>query len=333
MLPRKFLLYLIVLFISLSPQLTFADSSNTESGKPRLVLMPLRLGAELQKIQGAMETSLIEGLQEKYEVFAGERVRQKASEIFKRETVKALDAHKDCDETRCLQNVAAAFQSELITIANVTKVQDGYLLALSITNIFDEKSVYSKSSTCKDCSNFQLIVKLKELTGKKKTDDEEHLNYGVGALYSSPAGFNGSSDSVVIYHIDYDLIDLINTPLSLRVGTFMHKSPCNPCVDSTILFGDWQDSTSFFGANYFFMYTDKFHPFIGLGVFHQIVTISDYVGVSSSSANRTNGFYELGFQYAFASMFNIEFGYSNLPNDYIYSGFKGKPQLGFNLKF
>jgi hypothetical protein len=117
--------------------------------KEKLVLMPLRVPEEDKNLTGAMETALVEGLQQKYAVFSGEQVSQKAHEIFMRESRNT--AHRECDVTKCMQNIAMAFQAELIATANVTK-QDGiYYLALSIQNIFDNKVEYSKSLTCKNC--------------------------------------------------------------------------------------------------------------------------------------------------------------------------------------
>lgn len=131
--------------------------------KERLVLMPLRLGEEDQKLQGAMETALVEGLQQKYEVFSGEQVAKKAREIFMKESRDT--SHKECDETRCLQGIAEAFQAELLAIANVTKQDGGYFLALSIRNLFDNKDIYSKSLPCEGCNSFKAIEKIKELVG------------------------------------------------------------------------------------------------------------------------------------------------------------------------
>lgn len=128
--------------------------------KERLVLMPLRVGEENQNMLGAMETALVQGLQQQYEVFAGEEVKQKTDEIFHKESKK-----KNCDETRCLEDIAMAFQSDLIAIANVAKIEGGYLLALSIRNVTDNKAVFSNSVACKGCDGFQLVDKLKELSG------------------------------------------------------------------------------------------------------------------------------------------------------------------------
>ena len=70
-------------------------------------------------MQGAMETVLVQGLQQNYIVFAGEQVAQKAHEIFLKESHNTTK--KECDETRCMQGIAESFQAELIATDNVTK--------------------------------------------------------------------------------------------------------------------------------------------------------------------------------------------------------------------
>jgi len=130
--------------------------------KEKVVLMPLRVEEEDAKLQGAMETAVAQGLQQKYVVFSGEQVAQKARAIFMKES---RTAKHDCDETRCLEDIAIAFQAELIAIGNITKQKDGYFLALSIRNIFDNKVVYSNSIPCQNCNAYQVVEKLKELSG------------------------------------------------------------------------------------------------------------------------------------------------------------------------
>ena len=133
------------------------------SAKEKLVLMPLRVPEEDKTLEGAMETALVEGLQQKYEVLSGEQVSKKAREIFMKESRNT--AKRECDETRCMQGIAEYFQSELIATANVAKREDGYFLALSIRNIFDNLVVYSKSIPCQNCNAYQVVEKLKELSG------------------------------------------------------------------------------------------------------------------------------------------------------------------------
>ncbi len=137
--------------------------NTAQSTKERLVLMPLRVPDEDKKLTGAMETALVKGLQQKYDVYSGEQVSQKAHEIFMKENRNTT--HKECDETKCMQNIAMAFQAELIATANVTKQDGNYFLALSIQNIFDNKVVQSESQTCEKCTAVQVVDKLKELSG------------------------------------------------------------------------------------------------------------------------------------------------------------------------
>ena len=131
--------------------------------KERLVLMPLRVPDEDKNLSGSMETALVQGMQTQYEVFSGEQVATKAKAIFLKESRNT--AKKECDETRCMQDIAIAFQAELIATANVTKRDGGYFMALSIQNIFDNKVVYSNSVACKGCDSFEVVDKLKELSG------------------------------------------------------------------------------------------------------------------------------------------------------------------------
>jgi deoxycytidylate deaminase len=139
-----------------------ATKSKIENGKERLVLMPLRLDEADKSRQAAMEVALLEGLQQKYEVSAGEKVAKKSRDIFNKESHNTT--HNECDETRCLQNIAEAFQAELIAVANVSKQDDGYFLALTVRNIFDDKVVYSKSTPCEHCNAYQVVDKLKEIS-------------------------------------------------------------------------------------------------------------------------------------------------------------------------
>ncbi len=132
----------------------------SEAVKERLVLMPLRVGKENQNMAGAMETAVVQGLEQKYRVYSGDEVAIKAKEIAKSHVSK-----KDCDETRCFEDIAMAFNSEYIASASVTQIEGGYLLALSIRSIADNKAVFSNSVPCEGCTPFQVINKLKELSG------------------------------------------------------------------------------------------------------------------------------------------------------------------------
>jgi hypothetical protein len=148
--------------IALLPQAQAASKGKPKAAqqvqKERLVLMPLRVGDELQSMQGAMESALVDGLQQKYTVMWGEEVEKKAKEVFRKENQK-----HDCNEERCMQGIAEAFQSELLATANVTKQEGGYVVILTIQNIFDHVVVFTRPLQCKGCDSFAVVDKLKEL--------------------------------------------------------------------------------------------------------------------------------------------------------------------------
>jgi len=154
----------ILCLIAIPFQSQAATKGKLSAEKERLVLMPLHVPEEDTDLAGAMDAALVKGLQQKYDVFSGEQVAQKARAIyFKINKATAVNAH--CDETRCMQDIAEAFQAELIATANVSKKEGSYFLSLSIQNIFDNKVVQSESLTCEKCTAVQVVEKLKELSG------------------------------------------------------------------------------------------------------------------------------------------------------------------------
>ena len=156
-------IFLASVAVLLLPVEVAQSANNPKAKKERLVLMPLHVPEEDKSLHGSMEAALVEGLQQKYAVFSGDQVAQKARAIFQKES--RASHKKECDETRCMQDIAIAFQTELIATANVTKRADGYLLTLSIHNIFDNKVMHSRSLSCKNCDIYQVLDKLKEISG------------------------------------------------------------------------------------------------------------------------------------------------------------------------
>jgi formylglycine-generating enzyme required for sulfatase activity len=152
----------LCLFVMLPPvHAKPVKTKTTQAAQPakeRLVLMPLRLGDEDQKLQGAMESALVDGLQQKYTVLWGEEVEKKAKEIFHKENQK-----HECNEERCMQGIAEAFQSELLATVIVTKQDSGYFLTLTIQNLYDHVVIFTRPLQCKGCDSFQVVDKLKEL--------------------------------------------------------------------------------------------------------------------------------------------------------------------------
>lgn len=73
-LPITIIATLCLLAITAPPAHAAKPKAPQQAQKERLVLMPLRIPEEDKSLQGAMETALVEGLQQKYVVFSGEQV-------------------------------------------------------------------------------------------------------------------------------------------------------------------------------------------------------------------------------------------------------------------
>jgi formylglycine-generating enzyme required for sulfatase activity len=130
--------------------------------KERLVILRPNVPETDQEQTAAMETALVEGLQARYQVFAGEQVSRIARKMADGEI--GTEEH-ECDETRCLTNIALHFESELLGLTSVTKKDGNYFIAFVIRNVVDNNVVFSKSTTCRQCDAIQVIEKLKELSG------------------------------------------------------------------------------------------------------------------------------------------------------------------------
>lgn len=165
---------LAVLCFGILPSLALAakpaKTSKPQHQKEGLVLMPIGVSEENQNMRSAMETAIAQGLAQKYEVFSGERVLQ---ELRKASNKENHSAKKNCDETRCLEDVAIALQTENFAMVNVIRIEGGYLLSLSIKNVMDNKAVFDNSVPCKNCDVFQVVEKLKELSGTSLANQTE----------------------------------------------------------------------------------------------------------------------------------------------------------------
>jgi cytochrome c len=126
--------------------------------KDSIVLMPLRLSGADKVMKASMEAALVNGLQQKYTVISGEAVEKGVKEIFTKESAK-----KDCNADLCYVEISVKFKVGLIAIAEVNKIEGGYLLALSIKDVVTNE-VKSQPSSCENCNSFQVIEKLKELS-------------------------------------------------------------------------------------------------------------------------------------------------------------------------
>ena len=130
--------------------------------KEKVILLPLVISAEAQNMSSEMQAAVVQGLQQKYLVYSGDRVLQ---ELKKASEKQNHSAKHDCDETRCLQDVATAFQTENVAVVHINKIEGGYLLSVSIKGVISNEAVFDNSVTCEGCNAFKVIDKLKELSG------------------------------------------------------------------------------------------------------------------------------------------------------------------------
>ena len=146
----------------------YAKTSKVKAGivarqeKEKVVLLPMQVSEDAQNMLSQMQAAVVQGLEQKYLVYSGERVLQELKKATNKEN---HSAKHDCDETRCLQDIATAFQTENVAVVHITKVEGGYLLSLSIKGVISNEAVFDNSVTCEGCSVFNVIDKLKELGG------------------------------------------------------------------------------------------------------------------------------------------------------------------------
>ena len=130
--------------------------------KEKVILLPLVISAEAQSMVSEMQAAVVQGLEQKYQVYSGERVLQELKKAANKENHAAKH---DCDETRCLQDISIAFQTENVAVVHINKIEGGYLLSLSIKDVMSNEAVFDNSLPCKGCDAFQVVDKLKELSG------------------------------------------------------------------------------------------------------------------------------------------------------------------------
>lgn len=69
----------------------------------------------------------------------------------------------DCDTETCNQNLAIAFNGELIADASAKSIQGGYLLKLVICNELTGEVLKTDAQPCEGCNQFSVINQLKLL--------------------------------------------------------------------------------------------------------------------------------------------------------------------------
>ena len=135
--------------------LLLLSQTSAIAAKPALVLMPVQGTGLSEQDKDNYRIALQEGMSSRYKVFGGSEVQKKLQKY----------SAKTCNANQCLQEVAIAFQGELIGRLMVTSNSDGYFLAIEIKNIFDDRIIESRNIPCEGCNSFAVVRKLKELGG------------------------------------------------------------------------------------------------------------------------------------------------------------------------
>ncbi len=111
----------------------------------------------------AYRAAIVKGLRNKYKILSGDSVDATVQEIFEKESRENIE----CDTEKCFQDIAIAFQAELIAVTSIVKKSGGYLLTLQINNVLENENVLSESVPCRGCDEFQVIDQLILMAGGK----------------------------------------------------------------------------------------------------------------------------------------------------------------------
>jgi formylglycine-generating enzyme required for sulfatase activity len=144
---RNYLVALLILITGLI-------AVNVQAAKPNLVLLPIEVSKQDFDLEAEYGSALQQGLQNRYTVFYGEAVKKE----LKKEYEKI-----NCDSETCNQNVAIAFNGELIADGSVKNIAGGYLLKLVVRNVLTSEVIETTTLACERCSQFDVIRRLKNI--------------------------------------------------------------------------------------------------------------------------------------------------------------------------
>jgi formylglycine-generating enzyme required for sulfatase activity len=135
----------------------FTSIANAQT-KPNLVLLPIEVAEAEDHLKSSYENALVESLSKKYTVFYGAKVEQQLEKEY---------AKIDCTVEACNQNLAIAFNGELIADASVLPLGNGYIIKLKVTNVINDQIVDADTRTlpCRGCDQFVVISKLQTILG------------------------------------------------------------------------------------------------------------------------------------------------------------------------
>jgi hypothetical protein len=125
--------------------------------KDVLVLLPLNVDKSLSREIQLYGTALQQGLGDRYEVYFGPAVEDQ---------LKLEYAKEDCTAQSCAQNLAIAFNGELIGDTSIQKLENSYVVQIQINNIITGQIEDSLIEICENCSKLSLIQFVKAAGSK-----------------------------------------------------------------------------------------------------------------------------------------------------------------------
>lgn len=209
------------LFVSLA--LIFINYAYAE--KPVLVLFPVEVGSADSQYQGEFGSALQEGLQSRYKVFFGPAVEEELEREYKK---------IDCDAEQCQQNLAIAFNGELVADASAKRLSDGYILKLVITNVITNELVESKTYPCRRCDGFSVI--------------ESFQKIGRGIISVKNGGLSAKSSNITDFENSFK--DTDNDPISLSDAPSIFLFDSVPSGADVIINGQLLGKTPYQGLSH-----------------------------------------------------------------------------------
>ena len=184
LLARCFFIFFAFILTSISAQ---AET------KPNLVLLPIDVSESETQFEDEYGSALQQGLQRRYTVFYGASVEKELDREYDK---------IDCNTETCNQNVAIAFNGELIADSSVTAINGGYLLKLVIRNVITGEVLETETMPCESCSVFTVINRLKNIGAGTVSQLKSGATRGQGGVNESgsqPAQITADARAILIF--------------------------------------------------------------------------------------------------------------------------------------
>jgi len=126
-----------------------------EGTRERLVLLPIEGETLSDGDKALFQNAIKEGLSGRYEIFSGEQVEAKLQKF----------AVTSCTSDECLENIAIAFNGNLVGRGSVTREGADTYISIEIKDVITDKDVLTKTDGCVGCSKTEVMKKLKAMAG------------------------------------------------------------------------------------------------------------------------------------------------------------------------